>query len=90
MVPIRILAVAVETFSRHLGPPDSFLCFFTGNGEAVADTSRRVGGALVRKSTLKNRLNDALKRLQAAERGKDHRESLEVSSKVCSLVYNKT
>ncbi|ELW50124.1 Laminin subunit alpha-4 [Tupaia chinensis] len=39
------------------------------NDEAVADTSRRVAGALARKSVLKNRLNDAFTRLQAAERG---------------------
>ncbi|XP_030874033.1 laminin subunit alpha-4 [Leptonychotes weddellii] len=39
------------------------------NDEAVADTNRRVDGALARKSALKNRLNDAIKRLQATERG---------------------
>ncbi|XP_037376153.1 laminin subunit alpha-4 isoform X1 [Talpa occidentalis] len=41
----------------------------SSNEEAVADTTRRVGGALARKSALKNRLSDAVKRLQAAERG---------------------
>ncbi|XP_070306037.1 laminin subunit alpha-4 isoform X2 [Odocoileus virginianus] len=41
----------------------------SSSDEAVVDTSRRVGGALARKSALKNRLNDAIKRLQAAERG---------------------
>ncbi|XP_040839080.1 laminin subunit alpha-4 isoform X2 [Ochotona curzoniae] len=41
----------------------------SSNQEAVADTSRRVGGALVRKSVLRNRLNDAIKQLQATERG---------------------
>ncbi|XP_064216839.1 laminin subunit alpha-4 isoform X3 [Aotus nancymaae] len=41
----------------------------SSSDEAVADTSRRVGGALARKSALKTRLNDAVKRLQAAERG---------------------
>ncbi|XP_055980995.1 laminin subunit alpha-4 isoform X1 [Sorex fumeus] len=41
----------------------------SSNEEAVADTSRRVGGALSRKSFLKHRLNDAIKQLQAAERG---------------------
>uniref|UniRef100_G1SXN3 Laminin subunit alpha-4 n=1 Tax=Oryctolagus cuniculus TaxID=9986 RepID=G1SXN3_RABIT len=40
----------------------------SSNEEAVADTSRRVGGALARKSALRNRLNDAIKRLQATER----------------------
>ncbi|KAK1338098.1 hypothetical protein QTO34_001208 [Cnephaeus nilssonii] len=39
------------------------------NEEAVADTSRRVGGAVARKSALKSRLNDAVKQLQATERG---------------------
>ncbi|KAF3831845.1 hypothetical protein GH733_000657 [Mirounga leonina] len=39
------------------------------NDEAVADTNRRVDGALARKSALRNRLNDAIKRLQATERG---------------------
>ncbi|XP_042526413.1 laminin subunit alpha-4 [Dipodomys spectabilis] len=39
------------------------------NEAAVADTSRRVSGALSRKDVLKNILNDAVKRLQAAERG---------------------
>ncbi|XP_078226098.1 laminin subunit alpha-4 isoform X4 [Callithrix jacchus] len=41
----------------------------SSSDEAVADTSKRVGGALARKSALKTRLNDAVKRLQAAERG---------------------
>lgn len=56
-----------------------FFGFFSiGNDEAVADTNRRVGGALARKSALKNRLNDAIKRLQATERGKDHRQELKL------------
>lgn len=41
----------------------------SSNEEAVVDTSRRVGGAVARKSALKHRLNDAVQRLQAAERG---------------------
>ncbi|KAI5943732.1 Laminin subunit alpha-4 [Manis javanica] len=41
----------------------------SSSDEALADTSRRVNGALERRSTLKHRLNDALKRLQATERG---------------------
>lgn len=41
----------------------------SSNEEAVADTSRRVGGAQARKGALKYRLNDAVKQLQAAERG---------------------
>nr|XP_024642811.1 laminin subunit alpha-4 isoform X3 [Macaca nemestrina] len=41
----------------------------SSSDEAVADTSRRVGGALARKSALKTRLSDAVKQLQAAERG---------------------
>ncbi|XP_037698537.1 laminin subunit alpha-4 isoform X2 [Choloepus didactylus] len=41
----------------------------SSNEEAVADTSRRVGGALARKGTLRNRLSDVIKQLQAAERG---------------------
>ncbi|XP_058163283.1 laminin subunit alpha-4 isoform X2 [Dasypus novemcinctus] len=41
----------------------------SSNDEAVADTSRRVEGALARKSALRSRLNDAIKQLQAAERG---------------------
>lgn len=41
----------------------------SSNEEAVADTSRRVDGAQVRKNFFKNRLNDAIKQLQAAERG---------------------
>ncbi|XP_060046586.1 laminin subunit alpha-4 isoform X2 [Erinaceus europaeus] len=41
----------------------------SSNEEAVADTSRRVDGALTKKSALKHRLNDAIKRLEAAERG---------------------
>lgn len=59
-----------------------FHFFFTGNDEAVADTSRRVGGALARKSALKNRLNDAIKRLQATERGEDLKHNL---SFICSF-----
>uniref|UniRef100_A0A8C0XCS0 Laminin subunit alpha-4 n=1 Tax=Castor canadensis TaxID=51338 RepID=A0A8C0XCS0_CASCN len=61
----------------------------SSNGEAVADTSRRVGGALVRKSTLKNRLNDALKRLQAAERG-DAQQRLAQSKLVIEEANKKT
>ncbi|XP_042117995.1 laminin subunit alpha-4 isoform X1 [Peromyscus maniculatus bairdii] len=41
----------------------------SSNDEAVADTSRRVGGALWRKGALRDRLSDTVKRLQAAERG---------------------
>ncbi|XP_004673841.1 PREDICTED: laminin subunit alpha-4 isoform X2 [Condylura cristata] len=41
----------------------------SSNEEAVADTGRRVGGALARKSALEHRLSDAVRRLQAAERG---------------------
>ncbi|EPQ18620.1 Laminin subunit alpha-4 [Myotis brandtii] len=41
----------------------------SSNDEAVADTSRRVGGAVARKSNLKSRLNDAIKQLQATEKG---------------------
>lgn len=70
--PVRIYAAERETSSRHRGPPGTSLCFFsTDNIEAVADTSRRVGGALWRKGALRDRLSDAVKRLQAAERGKD-------------------
>ncbi|XP_037698538.1 laminin subunit alpha-4 isoform X3 [Choloepus didactylus] len=43
----------------------------SSNEEAVADTSRRVGGALARKGTLRNRLSDVIKQLQAAEREGD-------------------
>lgn len=68
----QVRTCVVETSSRHGGPPGTFLCFFsTGNDEAVADTSRRVGGALWRKGALRDRLSDTVKRLQAAERGKD-------------------
>lgn len=41
----------------------------SSNDEAVADTSRRMGGALWRKGALRDRLNDAVKQLQAAEQG---------------------
>lgn len=44
----------------------------SSNEEAVGDTSRRVGGALTRKSAIKHRLNDVIKRLEAAERGDAH------------------
>ncbi|KAM6180735.1 laminin subunit alpha-4 [Erethizon dorsatum] len=56
--------------------------------EAVADTSRRVSGALTRKSALKHRLEDAVKRLQAAERG-DVRQRLG-QSKLIVEQANKT
>ncbi|KAB1275245.1 Laminin subunit alpha-4 [Camelus dromedarius] len=56
--------------------------------EAVADTSRRVGGALARKTALKNRLNDAIKRLQATERG-DAQQRLD-QSKLITEEANKT
>ncbi|EHA97485.1 Laminin subunit alpha-4, partial [Heterocephalus glaber] len=56
--------------------------------EAVADTSRRVSGALTRKSALKHRLEDAVKRLQAAERG-DIRQRLG-QSKLTVEQANKT
>lgn len=72
---MRSFLVEMESFSRHLGSTStSFCCFSTGSDEAVADTSRRVGGALARKSALKTRLSDAVKQLQAAERGKHQRE----------------
>uniref|UniRef100_H0X4C4 Laminin subunit alpha 4 n=1 Tax=Otolemur garnettii TaxID=30611 RepID=H0X4C4_OTOGA len=60
----------------------------SSNEEAVADTSRRVGGALARKSALKNRLNDAVKQLQAAERG-DAQQRLGQSQLITAEV-NKT
>ncbi|XP_059886415.1 laminin subunit alpha-4 [Delphinus delphis] len=60
----------------------------SSNDEAVADTSRRVGGALARKSALKNRLNDAIKRLQATERG-DAQQRLD-QSKLITAEANKT
>ncbi|XP_065744712.1 laminin subunit alpha-4 [Phocoena phocoena] len=60
----------------------------SSNDEAVADTSRRVGGALARKSALKNRLNDAIKRLQATERG-DAQQRLG-QSKLITAEANKT
>ncbi|KAF5919960.1 hypothetical protein HPG69_014326 [Diceros bicornis minor] len=73
----------------HIGSTGFFVCFFsTGNEEAVADTSRRVGGALARKSALKNRLNDAIKRLQATERG-DVQQRLN-QSKLITEEANKT
>ncbi|XP_008582107.1 PREDICTED: laminin subunit alpha-4 [Galeopterus variegatus] len=61
---------------------------FSNNDEAVADTSRRVGGALARKSALKNRLNDAVKQLQATERG-DAQERLG-QSRLVTEEANKT
>lgn len=71
-IQVRGHTAEVEASFRHHGPPGTFLCFFSaGNDEAVADTSRRVGGALWRKGALRDRLNDAVKQLQAAERGKD-------------------
>ena len=90
MVQTRIFFVETE-ISPHT-PPHPHLCptcasfgfFSTGSDEAVVDTSRRVGGALARKSALRNRLNDAIKRLQAAERGEDLKQNL--SSSVCSLI----
>ncbi|XP_010596568.2 laminin subunit alpha-4 [Loxodonta africana] len=60
----------------------------SSNTEAVADTSRRVDGALVRKSALKNRLNDAIKHLQAAERG-DAQQRLDQSKQITAEA-NKT
>ncbi|KAG8510968.1 Laminin subunit alpha-4, partial [Galemys pyrenaicus] len=41
----------------------------SSNEEAVADTSRRVDGALAKKSALEHRLSDAVRRLQTAVRG---------------------
>lgn len=82
VVPIRIFLAEMETISRHseaTGPP--LCCSSAGSEEAVADTSRRVSGALTRKSALKHRLDDAIKRLQAAERGKIY-----TASTVCSFV----
>ncbi|EGV94984.1 Laminin subunit alpha-4 [Cricetulus griseus] len=60
----------------------------SNNIEAVADTSRRVGGALWRKGALRDRLSDAVKRLQAAERG-DAQQRLGQSKLVIEEV-NKT
>ncbi|XP_077875567.1 laminin subunit alpha-4 isoform X3 [Ictidomys tridecemlineatus] len=60
----------------------------SSNEEAVVDTSRRVGGAMARKSALKHRLNDAVKRLQAAERG-DAQQRLD-QSKLIVEEANKT
>lgn len=75
MVGIRIVLVEMEIFFLDfLDPWVLFFYFSTGSGAAVADTSRRVDGALAKKSALKSRLNDAIKQLQATERGKDHRE----------------
>ncbi|KFO20646.1 Laminin subunit alpha-4 [Fukomys damarensis] len=56
--------------------------------EAVADTTRHVSGALARKSALKHRLEDAMKRLQAAERG-DVRQRLDQSKLIVERA-NKT
>lgn len=73
--PFRISLLKWSVFSWHSGPTGTFFAFFSsGNDEAVADTSRRVGGAVARKSDLKSRLNDAIKQLQATERGKDRTE----------------
>lgn len=44
----------------------------SSSDEAVADTSRRVGGALWRKGALRDKLTEAVKQLQAAERGDAH------------------
>ncbi|XP_072499167.1 laminin subunit alpha-4 isoform X1 [Notamacropus eugenii] len=49
--------------------------------QAVADTSQRVDGAQARKSILKNRLNEAIKKLQAAERG-DAEQRLDHSKRI--------
>lgn len=79
MVQIRIFFVEMDIFSWHPGPTGTSFDFFsTGNVEAVADTSRRVGGALAKKSALKTRLNDAIKQLQATERGKNQTEQTEL------------
>ncbi|XP_006879090.1 PREDICTED: laminin subunit alpha-4-like isoform X2 [Elephantulus edwardii] len=53
----------------------------SSSDEAVADTSRRVNEALARKNYLKNRLNDAIKHLQAAERG-DAQQRLDQSKQI--------
>ncbi|XP_043858988.1 laminin subunit alpha-4 [Dromiciops gliroides] len=53
----------------------------SSNEEAVADTSRRVDGAQARKSVLKNRLNEAIKKLQTAERG-DTEQRLDHSKRI--------
>lgn len=72
IIPVRGDTAEVETSFQHHGPPGTSLCFFsTGSDEAVADTSRRVGGALWRKGALRDKLTEAVKQLQAAERGKD-------------------
>lgn len=44
----------------------------SSSDEAVADTSRRVGGALWRKGALRDKLTEAVKQLQTAERGDAH------------------
>ncbi|XP_012409861.1 laminin subunit alpha-4 [Trichechus manatus latirostris] len=60
----------------------------SSNNEVVAGTSRRVDGALARKSALKNRLNDVIKRLQAAERG-DAQQRVDQSKQITAEA-NKT
>ncbi|XP_068933119.1 laminin subunit alpha-4 isoform X1 [Petaurus breviceps papuanus] len=49
--------------------------------QAVADTSQRVDGAQARKSALKSRLNEAIKKLQASERG-DAEQRLDHSKRI--------
>ncbi|XP_006840046.1 PREDICTED: laminin subunit alpha-4 [Chrysochloris asiatica] len=61
----------------------------SNNDEAVADTSRRVDGALDKKSALKNRLNNAIKRLQAAERG-DAQQRLHQSKQLTAEAFRRT
>ena len=84
MGQIRIfLLKQIFFFPWHPGPTGtSFNFFSTGNDEAVADTSRRVGGALARKSALRNRLNSAIEQLQATERGKDQTERTELKPRL--------
>ncbi|XP_075410771.1 laminin subunit alpha-4 isoform X2 [Tenrec ecaudatus] len=60
----------------------------SSSAEAVADTSRRVDGALARKNALKSKLDNAFEHLQAAERGDAH-QRLDESKKITAGI-NKT
>ncbi|XP_074043499.1 laminin subunit alpha-4 isoform X3 [Macrotis lagotis] len=53
----------------------------SSNEQAVTETSQRVDEAQARKSVLKNRLNEAIKKLQAAERG-DAEQHLDQSKRI--------
>ncbi|XP_028902955.1 laminin subunit alpha-4 isoform X1 [Ornithorhynchus anatinus] len=61
----------------------------SSNDPAVADTSRRVSGALSRKDALKDRLTDAIKKLQATERG-DAEQRLEQSRLITEEAEKRT